>query len=118
MTKTGLVSVTFRTLAVERVIELVSQAGLNSIEWGGDIHVPPTNPSWAKEVGKMTRESGLEVSSYGSYYRAGSLSDGQSFESILDAAVALGAPSIRVWAGNQGSSLNIMVDAYRFVCFC
>ena len=40
MLKTGVCSVTFRNLNVERIIELVVEAGLDGIEWGGDVHVP------------------------------------------------------------------------------
>ncbi len=43
--------------------------------------------------------------SYGSYYRAGvSEADGLAFESVLETALALGAPTVRVWAGNRGSA--------------
>ena len=37
----GLVSVTFRQLAPEALIDLAARAGLAAIEWGADIHVPP-----------------------------------------------------------------------------
>jgi hypothetical protein len=40
MIRTGLVSVTFRQLSAEEIIKLVVCAGLEGIEWGGDIHVP------------------------------------------------------------------------------
>lgn len=38
--KTGMTSVTFRKKSAENVIALVKEAGLDGIEWGGDIHVP------------------------------------------------------------------------------
>ncbi len=98
----GLVSVTFRHLSPEQIVELVSEAGLKSIEWGGDIHVPHGDTAKAAEVAKLTADSGLKVAAYGSYYRVGN-NDGQSFDAVLDSAVALGAPVIRVWAGNRGS---------------
>ena len=41
MRPTGLLSVTFRHLPFERIIELAAEAGLDGIEWGGDVHVPP-----------------------------------------------------------------------------
>ena len=40
MIHTGLVSVTFRKLEPAEIVDLVKQAGLQGIEWGGDIHVP------------------------------------------------------------------------------
>ncbi len=92
----GLVSITFRALGPEAIVELVQRAGLRAIEWGADVHVPPTDVGRARAVGIRTREAGLEVSSYGSYYKAGR--DPHSFAAILPSAVALGAPRIRVWA--------------------
>ena len=51
----------------------------------------------------LTESAGLEVSSYGYYYKAGiSESEGLRFSSVLETAVALNAPTIRVWAGNSG----------------
>ncbi|MEM6823327.1 MAG: TIM barrel protein [Verrucomicrobiota bacterium] len=100
----GLVSITFRDLEVKEVIDLTKRAGLKAIEWGGDVHVPHGDLKRAKEVGQMTREAGLQVAAYGSYYRVGvSEHDGLSFESVLESAQALGASSIRVWPGNKGS---------------
>ena len=43
MIESGLVSITFRKLTVEKIIELVKEAGLQGIEWGGDVHVPHDN---------------------------------------------------------------------------
>lgn len=104
MIKTGLVSITFRQLSVEEIVKLVSKAGLEAIEWGGDVHVPHGNVERAKEVETLTANAGLEVAAYGSYYRVGCENEEVgSFEGVLETAVALGAPTIRVWAGNKGS---------------
>jgi 3-dehydroshikimate dehydratase len=104
MIKTGLVSVTFRKLAPEDIVQLVSEAGLDGIEWGGDIHVPHGNIKQARTVGAMTRDIGLKVAAYGSYYRVGCAEKPKAeFEQILETALALGAPVVRVWAGNKGS---------------
>jgi sugar phosphate isomerase/epimerase len=101
----GLVSITFRQLAPPEVIDLVVKAGLNGIEWGGDIHVPHGDIARAKEVRHQTLEAGLSIAAYGSYYRLGvSETQGLSFARVLDSAVALGAPTIRLWAGNKGSA--------------
>ncbi|WP_409345472.1 sugar phosphate isomerase/epimerase family protein [Paenibacillus sp. MBLB4367] len=97
---TGLVSVTFRQKSPEEIIALVAKAGLDAIEWGGDVHVPAGNLERAREIGQATRDAGLTIASYGSYYRAGC---GQSFADVLETAKALGAPSIRIWAGNKGT---------------
>jgi 3-dehydroshikimate dehydratase len=101
MLHTGLVSVTFRKLSVPEIIALVKQAGLEGIEWGGDIHVPPGDLVKARETRAQTLENGLKVAAYGSYYRLGT--NQVAFESILETAQALGAPTIRVWAGTISS---------------
>jgi len=108
MFQTGLISVTFRQLPPERIIELAVQARLQAIEWGGDIHVPHGDLKRAAEVGARTREAGLQTVSYGSYYRLGNRHAGQgepiAFERVLETAEALGASAIRVWAGDRGSA--------------
>ena len=101
--KPGLVSVTFRQLSPLGIVDLCVKSGLQTIEWGGDIHVPPGDTDRASRVAKMTREAGLSIAAYGSYYRLG-VSGGAPFDEVLGAAVALGAPAIRVWAGNCGSA--------------
>ena len=104
MILTGLVSITFRKLLQEEIIKLVKKAGLDGIEWGGDIHVPHGDTRHATDVQRMTKEAGLKVAAYGSYYKVGCEEKGICFfRQVLDTAVALGAPAIRVWAGNCGS---------------
>ena len=101
----GLVTVTFRHLPPAEIIVVAKRAGLQVLEWGGDVHVPSGDTQRAREVALLTRRAGLETLCYGSYYRAGHEGeDGKPrFADVLDTAVALGAPSIRVWAGAQGS---------------
>ena len=102
MIRTGLVSITFRQLAPREIVDLVARAALEGIEWGGDVHVPHGEIGLAGTVGRMTREAGLAVAAYGSYYRAGE--GREAFEPVLETAVALGAPLIRVWAGHRASA--------------
>lgn len=100
----GLVSVSFRKLTPHEVVTLAARAALAGIEWGGDVHVPHGDTACAREVAALTRDAGLAVAAYGSYYRVGqSERDGLSFDQVLASAVALGAPLIRVWAGVKGS---------------
>ncbi len=101
--RTGLVSVSFRGLAPNQIIALAVEAGLDSIEWGGDIHVPPGDLENAKSVGECTRAAGLSVACYGSYYRLTAAEPGMA-RTVVRTAKALGAPLIRVWAGNLGSA--------------
>jgi sugar phosphate isomerase/epimerase len=104
MIHTGLVSVTFRRYSPQDVIKLVQKTTLKRIEWGGDVHVPPGETETAKEVAKQTEDAGLTVAAYGSYYRVGVPGKQQaSFDQVLETAAALGAPLIRLWAGDRGS---------------
>jgi sugar phosphate isomerase/epimerase len=100
----GLVSVTFRNLQAERVVDLAVRAGLRGIEWGGDTHVPHGDLKRAAEVRQMTESAGLMTAAYGSYYRTG-VGDEKSgsFADIVETAVQLGTQTIRVWAGNRAS---------------
>lgn len=98
----GLVSVTFRQLSPEQIIALATQAQVEWLEWGGDVHVPPGDVERARDVGVMTRNAGLTVAAYGSYYRAGA-SLIEDFTPVLETALALKAPLVRVWAGSRGS---------------
>lgn len=100
----GLVSVTFRKLSPADIVALVRQAGLTGIEWGGDVHVPAGDLARAREVRELTEQAGRRVAAYGSYYRVGqSENDGLLFSSVLETAIELGAPTIRVWPGAKGS---------------
>lgn len=105
MLTTGLVSITFRKLTSPEIIHLVRKSGLKSIEWGGDLHVPHGKVTAAREVRKRTEDAGLSVAAYGSYYRVGQNEREQApFEDVLETAVELKAPTIRVWAGRAGSA--------------
>ncbi len=103
--RTGLVSVSFRQLSPEEIIDLAVKCGLEEIEWGGDVHVPCGDLKRAREVGEMTRARGLKVACYGSYCR---MTDEEAnkgmLEHVVHTAYALGAPLIRVWAGKTGSA--------------
>ncbi|MDX8044574.1 TIM barrel protein [Gracilibacillus sp. S3-1-1] len=103
--KLGLCSVTFREKSPLQIIRLAKKAGLEAIEWGADVHVIPEDDQLAETIGEQTREEGLVVSSYGSYYRLADYSGNEyDFTSILQTAQKLGAPAIRVWAGMRASA--------------
>ena len=102
MDKTGIVSVTFRPLPPSRIVELAAQAGLDGVEWGSDVHVPPTDSANAENVAAVTAGGGLSTLSYGSYFRAG-YSEDALFDAEVRTAKILGAPNIRIWAGSKGS---------------
>lgn len=98
----GLVSVTFRRKSPEEICALCRKAGLRMVEWGGDVHVPAGDLNKARRVRDLTRDEGLAVCSYGSYFRVG---EGlERFRIQLETALELGADLIRVWCGSKGSA--------------
>lgn len=113
MIKTGLCSISFRKHAPREIAGWAKEAGLQGIEWGGDVHVPHGDAAVAEEVGRMTRELGLETPSYGSYYRLGkSAEEGLAFEKVLLSAVKLGAKTIRIWPGTENAEY-VKTDARK-----
>ncbi len=94
----ALCSVTFRHLAPPEVIALAAEHGIAAIEWGGDIHLPPGDPAAAAALGARTRDAGIVPVSYGSYIYAGDPAS-REVGPVIEAAAALGAEHLRVWAG-------------------
>lgn len=119
--KAGICSITFRKHSIAELVALVAKAGLEAIEWGGDVHVKPGELDAAKEALARTRDAGLEVSSYGSYHKMfdaeGKLLD---FQPVLESALALETDTVRIWAGCKDSDVadehdwqNIVEEARR-----
>ncbi|OPC77244.1 sugar phosphate isomerase [Embleya scabrispora] len=98
----GLCSVTFRRLPAAEVARLAVDAGLEVIEWGADVHAPAGEPGAVRAVREVSARHGLVCCSYGSYFRA-TPAELAGFPAVARAAVLLGAPRIRVWAGATGS---------------
>ena len=101
MLRPAICSITFRDLKAATILDICREAKLEGIEWGGDVHVPHGDFATAKAVGALTREAGIEISAYGSYYRCDESK--LAFADVLQTALALKAPVIRVWAGEKGS---------------
>jgi sugar phosphate isomerase/epimerase len=102
----GLCSVTFRNLSPDDVIKAAVAAGLQAIEWGGDVHLPPGDVARAAAVARRCADAGVGCPSYGSYVSAGG--GGHDMPAALDTAEALGARTVRVWA-----PLGVTPDAVR-----
>lgn len=94
--RAGLCSVTFRELSPGEVIVAASDAGLEGIEWGADVHVLPGDEETAAEVRTRSEDAGLACPSYGSYLAAGK-SAPEGVAPVLATAIALGASNVRVW---------------------
>lgn len=101
----GLTSVTFRNLTYQEILHYCQECGLTCIEWGSDIHVPQTDFLHAEIVREASRSSGIQISSYGSYYSLCTHENWrEAFLPFLKTAVALNAPVIRIWSGSKCAS--------------
>lgn len=101
----GVVSATFKTLPAEEVIRLAAENHLEAVEWSENAHVMPGDSAGAAALKQVTEAAGLTIAAYGSYYRLGEYEDPAAvFAASLTSASALGAPTIRVWAGVKASA--------------
>lgn len=94
--KKGFTTVTFREKSVNENIEIAVKNKADGIEWAGDVHVIPGDIEAAIAVKEKCAKADIEIFSYGTYY--GFTRGEQDFKKLLDTAVALGAPTIRIWA--------------------
>jgi sugar phosphate isomerase/epimerase len=112
----SLVSVTFQSLPVEQVAELAGRAGLQAIEWSGRPHSLPGDMQAAERCRQASLQRGIAICAYGSYYRLGiSKALGLTFQSVLETALHLGTPRVRVWAGERGSRQVTVVERQQIV---
>ena len=112
MNKTGIVSISFRKYTKEEIVRAAKEAGLDSVEWGGDVHVPHGDIEEAKKTVEITHGGGLEVAEYGSYYIIGQ-SDEALFDAVLSSTDTLGTKMIRVWPGMNKSSDTFTAEEYE-----
>lgn len=102
MLKTGLTSVSFRSVDAFDVIEYCKNCGIGAIEWGSDVHVPCNDRENAKKIKNACDDAGIEVTSYGSYYRCGTGEDyKETFAQYLAVAKILDAKTVRIWVGDR-----------------
>lgn len=101
----GTTSVTFRKYGIRKVVALAGKAGLKGIEWGGDVHVPPTERTAIREAVSCTKGEGLRIFSYGSYYSPTKQEDylGEA-EKIFETCRLLDCSRARIWAGEKWRS--------------
>ena len=100
MFKCGVVSVSFRQLSVDEVIRYTKEAGLDQIEWGGDVHAPYNDPERIAYIAKAQAAAGISCPSYGTYFKLG-VDDTELLHGYAEAARALGTKILRLWCGNK-----------------
>src|SRR5699024_8931423 len=91
-----LTSVTFRRMKPEEILRVAARAGIEGIEWGGDVHVPAGDLAAARRVRALCEDAGIPALSLGSYFF---LNAGMDFRPVLETALALGVRDVRIWAG-------------------
>ena len=97
----GFTSTTFRQIKdLEKIVTLAKDAGVEYIEWGGDIHV--TDLAAAYRAKRQCEREGIGISSYASYYKVG-FGEKEDWRRICEIASALGAGFVRVWLGKADS---------------
>ena len=97
--KLGLVSVSFRGCSPKQILMAMKDAGLNYIEWGSDVHVPPEK---AEEIALLQKNYGITCCSYGTYFRLG-VTPMEELPAYIAAAKLLGTDILRLWCGNKNS---------------
>lgn len=102
--KTGLVSVSFRPLSYEPIIEECVKANLGCIEWGSDVHAPCDDTEKLKKIAAAQQKAGLVCSSYGTYFRLGT-DDLSLLPVYIEAAKVLGTHILRLWCGSKSTDL-------------
>jgi sugar phosphate isomerase/epimerase len=108
----GITSVTFRNKTVDEILSFAKETRIDCIEWGGDLHVPPTDTNLATLIGNKTRKAGLSVCSYGSYYYLGADMD---ILPVLETAKALRTNRVRIWAGKIASAHLTNTSRQKYV---
>lgn len=103
MAKLGLVSISFRDIAPEKLIEAVKAEELSCIEWGSDVHAPCDNRENLYKIARLQKENGIYCSSYGTYFRLG-VNNTDELQKYIDAAKILGTDILRLWCGNKASA--------------
>jgi sugar phosphate isomerase/epimerase len=113
MLRSGVVSITLKEKTAEKLIRLAVKAGLTGIEWSENYHINAGDLSAAARLRTETESAGLEVVSYGSYFRLGTEENfGEVFKKTLSTARELGTPAMRVWAGNK-SSVDVSGEEFK-----
>ncbi len=117
MNQIGLVSVSFRKLSPEQILAAAAKAGLETIEWGSDVHAPRDNAANLAELVRLQQSYGIQVSSYGTYFYLGRDSLTQLPEYIA-AAKMLGTDVLRLWCGVKSPWEYTVDEAEELIAQC
>ena len=116
--RTGLVSISFRKHSPREILEVMKKAGLAFIEWGSDVHAPPSDHEKLNEIVNLQENYGIACSSYGTYFKLGETPLSE-LPSYITAAKILGTDILRLWCGTKsGADMSeeertALIDACR-----
>ena len=117
MHRSGLVSISFRDLAPEVIIQETVNANLESIEWGSDVHAPYHDTVRLKQIAELQKQHNISCCSYGTYFRLG-FSPIEELPQIIHAAKLLGTNILRIWAGRKKASDYTEAERANFFDLC
>ena len=103
--KTGLCTIAFQELPLEKVLDIAAEYGFDGIEvWGKAPHIPDTyDPDYIKAILGMARERGLEIISFGSYVDPLMDDYNKHWDLAFRIARDLETKIMRVWSGGGAS---------------
>ena len=104
MFHTGVVSVSFRSLRPDEIVQAMTGCGLEYVEWGSDIHAPCTDAERLAEIVALQEKYGVKCCSYGTYFRLG-VTPNSELPDYIRAAKMLGTKTLRLWAGTKRPEL-------------
>ncbi len=98
--RTGLVSISFRKHSPEEILEAMKKAEITYVEWGSDLHAPPSDLEKIKDIVNLQESYGIACSSYGTYFKLGETPISE-LPSYIAAAKMLGTDILRLWCGTK-----------------
>ncbi len=113
----GLVSVSFRNLSPEEVVQAMADSGLKYVEWGSDVHAPCTDTARLAQIVALQKQYGIICCSYGTYFRLG-FTPIEELHDYIRAAKLLGTKTLRLWAGKKSSDLFASDERDDFFEIC
>ena len=117
MYHTGLVSVSFRSLSPEEVVQAMANCGLKYVEWGSDIHAPCTDTERLQQIVALQEKYGVTCCSYGTYFRLG-FTPIEELPDYIRAAKLLGTKTLRLWAGKKSPDKFTPEERDQFFAVC
>lgn len=101
--KPGLVSVSFRNLPPQEILNLMKQNDLEYVEWGSDVHASPHDTDNLEYIAGMQKDMGIKCSSYGTYFRI-CVNETEEIYDYIKAAKILGTNVLRLWCSDKSAS--------------